>query len=73
MKAMKYHPDKNRDDPAAEEKFKAMAKAYQGTGPFPPLKVDSEPLLFHCFFMSAFIILLVDPIHSFFLWLSIVP
>ncbi|KAI8894071.1 X-domain of DnaJ-containing-domain-containing protein [Globomyces pollinis-pini] len=28
-KAMKYHPDKNLDDPEAEEKFKAVSEAYQ--------------------------------------------
>ena len=27
--AIKYHPDKNRDDPNAEERFKAIAIAYQ--------------------------------------------
>lgn len=27
--AIKYHPDKNQDDPSAEEKFKEIAKAYQ--------------------------------------------
>lgn len=27
--AMKYHPDRNRDDPSAEEKFKAAAAAYE--------------------------------------------
>ncbi|PID27165.1 MAG: molecular chaperone DnaJ [Candidatus Cloacimonadota bacterium] len=26
--ALKYHPDKNRDDPSAEEKFKEVAEAY---------------------------------------------
>jgi preprotein translocase subunit Sec63 len=30
MKAMKFHPDKNRDDPTAEEKFKKISEAYQG-------------------------------------------
>ncbi|KAJ3059118.1 hypothetical protein HK102_010148, partial [Quaeritorhiza haematococci] len=29
MKAMKYHPDKNREDPEAEEKFKLISEAYQ--------------------------------------------
>jgi DnaJ-class molecular chaperone len=28
--AMKYHPDKNLDDPEAEEKFKQISEAYQG-------------------------------------------
>ncbi|GAB5589545.1 DnaJ-like protein [Umbelopsis nana] len=27
--AIKYHPDKNRDDPHAEEKFKEISEAYQ--------------------------------------------
>ncbi|KAJ3196130.1 hypothetical protein HK101_009963 [Irineochytrium annulatum] len=27
--AMKFHPDKNRDDPQAEEKFKKISEAYQ--------------------------------------------
>ena len=27
--AIKYHPDKNRDDPSAEERFKSIAIAYQ--------------------------------------------
>jgi DnaJ-class molecular chaperone len=27
--AIKYHPDKNRDDPNAEERFKSIAIAYQ--------------------------------------------
>jgi molecular chaperone DnaJ len=27
--AMKYHPDRNQDDPAAEEKFKEASEAYQ--------------------------------------------
>ncbi|MCD4829658.1 MAG: molecular chaperone DnaJ [Candidatus Cloacimonetes bacterium] len=27
--AMKYHPDKNKDDPAAEEKFKEASEAYE--------------------------------------------
>ena len=27
--AIKYHPDKNRDDPDAEERFKSIAIAYQ--------------------------------------------
>ncbi|KAI8145009.1 DnaJ-domain-containing protein [Fennellomyces sp. T-0311] len=27
--AIKYHPDKNRDDPTAEEKFKKISEAYQ--------------------------------------------
>ena len=27
--AIKYHPDKNRDDPHAEERFKEIAIAYQ--------------------------------------------
>ena len=26
--AVKYHPDKNPDNPAAEEKFKAVSDAY---------------------------------------------
>ncbi|KAI9015177.1 X-domain of DnaJ-containing-domain-containing protein [Gaertneriomyces semiglobifer] len=29
MKAMKCHPDKNPDDPSAEEKFKVLSEAYQ--------------------------------------------
>ncbi|KAJ3198891.1 hypothetical protein HDU67_003243, partial [Dinochytrium kinnereticum] len=29
LMAMKYHPDKNREDPHAEEKFKAISEAYQ--------------------------------------------
>jgi molecular chaperone DnaJ len=28
--AMKSHPDKNPDDPKAEEKFKKISEAYQG-------------------------------------------
>ena len=27
--AMKYHPDRNPDDPAANEKFKEAAEAYE--------------------------------------------
>ena len=27
--AIKYHPDKNPDDPSAEEKFKEAAEAYE--------------------------------------------
>ncbi|MBP0645313.1 DnaJ domain-containing protein, partial [Mycobacterium tuberculosis] len=27
--AMKYHPDRNPDDPAAEEKFKEASMAYE--------------------------------------------
>lgn len=27
--ALKYHPDKNPDDPSAEEKFKEAAEAYE--------------------------------------------
>ena len=27
--AMKYHPDRNSDDPAAEEKFKEASEAYE--------------------------------------------
>ena len=27
--AMQYHPDRNPDDPAAEEKFKQASEAYQ--------------------------------------------
>ena len=27
--AMKYHPDRNPDDPAADEKFKEAAEAYE--------------------------------------------
>lgn len=27
--ALKYHPDKNLDDPEAEQKFKAISEAYQ--------------------------------------------
>jgi len=27
--AMKYHPDRNPDDPAAEEKFKEISYAYK--------------------------------------------
>jgi hypothetical protein len=30
ISAMKYHPDKNLDDPEAEEKFKLISEAYQG-------------------------------------------
>ena len=30
--AMKYHPDKNKDDPASEEKFKEIADAYSTLG-----------------------------------------
>lgn len=30
--AMKYHPDKNKDDPNAEEKFKEAAEAYEVLG-----------------------------------------
>jgi molecular chaperone DnaJ len=28
-KAMKYHPDRNPDDPKASEKFKEAAEAYE--------------------------------------------
>ncbi|KZT33362.1 DnaJ-domain-containing protein, partial [Sistotremastrum suecicum HHB10207 ss-3] len=35
--AIKYHPDKNRDDPNAEEKFKSLSIAYQ-TLSSPPLR-----------------------------------
>ena len=28
--AMQYHPDRNPDDPAAEEKFKECSEAYSG-------------------------------------------
>ena len=27
--ALKYHPDKNQDDPSAEDKFKEAAEAYE--------------------------------------------
>ncbi|KAJ3277158.1 hypothetical protein HDV01_000210 [Terramyces sp. JEL0728] len=30
ISAMKYHPDKNLDDPTADEKFKQISEAYQG-------------------------------------------
>ena len=30
--AIKYHPDKNPDDPAAEDKFKEAAEAYEVLG-----------------------------------------
>lgn len=30
--AIKYHPDKNPDDPKAEEKFKQAAEAYEVLG-----------------------------------------
>lgn len=30
--AIKYHPDKNRDDPSAEAKFKELAEAYEVLG-----------------------------------------
>jgi hypothetical protein len=30
MAAMKNHPDKNPDDPEAEERFKQISEAYQG-------------------------------------------
>ncbi|KAM0682161.1 DnaJ-like protein [Mitosporidium daphniae] len=29
LKAMKYHPDKNKDDPTAESRFKEISEAYQ--------------------------------------------
>ena len=30
--AMKHHPDKNPDDPKAEEKFKEIGQAYEALG-----------------------------------------
>ncbi len=33
LKAMKSHPDKNPDDPTADERFKAISEAYQGGCP----------------------------------------
>ena len=28
-RAMQYHPDRNHDDPAAEQKFKQLGEAYE--------------------------------------------
>ena len=41
--ALKYHPDKNLDDPEAELKFKEISEAYQiVTGKVPPPQVQLQ-------------------------------
>jgi hypothetical protein len=49
LKAMKFHPDKNPDDPAAEEKFKSISEAYQGMIVGLILYISSDIFSFSCF------------------------